>query len=188
MTRSIGLAVLAVGLLAGCAQIDRALPDAIRSGLPTGSANADADIVPMSLRPVAETTVAALPEFVDDPDVSLRLRNEYARLQVRWPLLPRDMPMRLTAIARSYVAPDAFGAPRAKIMLRLSLPLPFAPQAQGSTGHAPSGAEAAAPSASLIDDAWQQDGMARSGWLGAGEPIGEALDGVFLPVPAADQE
>lgn len=122
-TRSLGGVLLIAILLSGCTKPTREFPSFLRMELSEKWLREDPDLVATSLRAEPETIVAKLPRFVDQPDLSLRLRSTYARLQLQWPLLQERLPMRLTMIARSYSESDAIGSLRGKFLLKLSFPL-----------------------------------------------------------------
>lgn len=171
MTRSFGLAALAVGSLAACVHPVPEMQDFLRGELPAKYAAADRDIVGLSLRPTSDTAIARLPDPVEEPELSLRLRSDYARVQLQWPLLPRHLPMRLTAVVRSYHEPDELGAPRGTLLLRVSFPLHAAARPTDAKVGSPAGAVTAAPSAepgALVED----------------EPVGAGLDELSLTLPA----
>lgn len=121
MIRLIGAAML-ITLMTGCVQQAPEFPSFLRVELPPHEKH-DRDIVETSLRNEPETIIAKLPKFITKPDLALRMKSTYARLQFQLPLLPRGKTMRMTAIARSYWEPDEIGSPRGKFLLRLSLPL-----------------------------------------------------------------
>ena len=137
MTRTIGLVALASIMLAGCAQNADELPKMVHVELPELPQDYDADITQISLRPESTHIVPKLPRSIHQPDLSLRLRSEYARLQLQLPMLPRRLPLRLTAIARSYWEPEDIGEPRGKFLLRLHIPLASASTAGASAALLP---------------------------------------------------
>ena len=191
MTRMIVLVALVTGLVAGCAQSGRDVSPALRIELPKRHVDADPDILPTSLRPIQRQSTPIVAKPVKDPDLTLRLRSEYARLQLRWPLMPRQMSTQLTAIARSYVDPDAVGEPRGKFLLRLSFPLPFSPNS------GPAYAMSAASVASDIDAnlplLWSSQVMTGSTGVVDVETVSEIdhiddlLAEIFLPIPTGDR-
>lgn len=105
MTRYPSLLLLACAVLTGCTSSKPQMPSLIRVELTLVKTGANRDIVATSLRPLERTTLPKLPKRVDRPDLALRLRNTYARLQLQHPVLPRRQPVQLTAIARSYWEP-----------------------------------------------------------------------------------
>ena len=123
MARHIALIVLATAVLAGCSPALDDLPKIFRVELSKPSSGADPDITRTSLRPDAEYRLPKLPRPAKRTDLSLRLRNSYGRLQLQAPMLPRRLPVQLSAIARSYWEPDNMGEPRGKFLLRLHIPL-----------------------------------------------------------------